>query len=194
VAVTDYRLILDCLAGQTASFGELVTRYEGRLYNAAYRLLDNGEDARDVVQDSFLHAYQSLHSFRGDSQFYTWIYRIVVNTAISLKRKQRGALRFHAGLIGPDFIDPTDSSPTSQPSHALEAAEEESRIQLALRRLSAEHRIVLVMKDMEGFKYEEMAQILSVPIGTIRSRLHRARLELREVLQSADGWPEEIGS
>ncbi|HEV3259905.1 MAG TPA: sigma-70 family RNA polymerase sigma factor [Gemmataceae bacterium] len=184
MSADDQRLIAECLKGQTAAFGELVRRYQDRLFNTVYRLVDSVEDAQDVVQESFIHAYQSLDRFKGDSLFFTWLYRIAVNTAISHRRKQRVALSFHTGRGG--LAEPFDPSECSQPGHALERAEQERRIQEALNRLSAEHRAVLVLKDMEGQKYETMAEILQVPVGTIRSRLHRARIELRELLQHAE--------
>ena len=180
MSADDARLIAECLKGRTAAFGELVTRYQDRLYNTVFRLVGNAEDARDVVQEAFLSAYQSLPSFKGDALFFTWLYRIAVNTAISHKRKQKNVLRLHGSDGGAP--DPADLSETNRPGHALEMAEDEKRVHEALARLSTEHRAVLIMKDMEGQKYEVMAEILQVPIGTIRSRLHRARLELRDIL------------
>jgi RNA polymerase sigma-70 factor (ECF subfamily) len=185
VSADDHRLIADCLRGDPAAFGVLVRRYQDRLYNTVYRLVDNAEDAQDVVQEAFLNAYQSLDSFKGDALFFTWLYRIAVNTAISHRRKQKVVLRI-GGRPGEPGIEPMDPSELSRPGHALEQAEQEQRIQDALGRLSPEHRAVLIMKDMEGQKYETMAEVLQVPIGTIRSRLHRARIELREVLEKMD--------
>ncbi len=182
MSADDHRLIAECLKGNTAAFGDLVERHQDRLYNTMVRLLDHAEDARDVVQEAFLHAYQSLHSFKGDSLFFTWLYRIAMNTAISMKRKQRPVLRIQPNREGGNLLEPLDVSEGNQPGYALEMAEEERRIHEALARLSPEHRAVLVMKDMEGMKYEDMAEVLDVPIGTIRSRLHRARLEMREIL------------
>ena len=180
----DDRLIADCLKGQTAAFGELVRRYQDRLFNTVLRLVDSAEDAQDVVQEAFLHAYQSLDRFKGESQFFTWLYRIAVNSAISLKRKQRIVVSLHLDREGQGGVpEPHDASELSQPDLVLERADEERRIQAALNRLSPEHRAVLILKDLEDKKYETMAEILQVPIGTIRSRLHRARLELREVLE-----------
>lgn len=181
MSAEDNGLIAACLAGRTDAFGQLVARYQDRLFNTVIRLLGNAEDARDVVQEAFLSAYQSLHSFKGDSLFFTWLYRIAVNTAISYKRKQKVLLRLHQGEEG-GGLEPADPSEAARPDHALEMAEEERRVHEALARLSVEHRTVLVMKDLEGQKYEEMAEVLGVPIGTIRSRLHRARLELRDLL------------
>lgn len=178
----DHRLITECREGNTAAFGELVLRYQDRLYNTVIRLVDSSEDARDVVQESFLHAYQSLHTFKGDSLFFTWLYRIAVNTAISIKRKQRHVLRIQAGSDDKNAINPVDPAESNRPGHAIEMAEEERKVHDALGKLSTEHRAVLVMKDMEGMKYEEMAEVLGVPVGTIRSRLHRARLEIRDLL------------
>jgi len=182
VNVDDHRLISSCLEGDTAAFGVLVTRYQDRLYNTVYRLVANAEDARDVVQETFLSAYQSLAAFKGDSLFFTWLYRIAINNAISMKRKQRAVLRLTSGLETGAVAEPADRSEATQPGRAMEMAEDERRVHRALNRLSAEHRTVLVLKDMEGRKYEEMAEILEVPIGTIRSRLHRARMEMRDIL------------
>ena len=183
MSADDHRLIAACLRGDSQAFGILVRRYQDRLYSTVYRLLDSAEDAQDVVQEAFLHAYQSLDGFKGDSLFFTWLYRIAVNTAISLKRKRRVVLSIDGARNGEGGIEPLDPSETTRPGHALEQAEQERRIQQALNRLSPEHRAVLIMKDMEGQKYETMAEALQVPIGTIRSRLHRARLELREILE-----------
>src|SRR5262249_10782768 len=154
-----------------------------RLYNTVVRHLDNAEDAQDAVQEAFLNAYLSLDGFKGHSEFFTWLYRIAINTAISLKRKQRVTVSIDAQRNGEVGIEPLDESEYSRPDQGLERADEERRLQAALNRLSPEHRMVLILKDMEGQKYETMADILQVPIGTIRSRLHRARAELRELLQ-----------
>src|SRR5262245_7157033 len=184
VSADDHRLIAECLRGDPAAFGLLVRRYQERLYHTVYRLVDHAEDAHDVVQEAFLHAYQSLDRFKGDAQFFTWLYRIAVNSAISLKRKQRAVVSLHVDREGQGSVpEPHDASEFSQPDLALERADEERRIQAALNRLSPEHRAVLILKDLEDQKYETMAEILQVPIGTIRSRLHRARLELRDVLE-----------
>jgi RNA polymerase sigma-70 factor, ECF subfamily len=186
VAADDNRLIAECRDGNTAAFGELVSRYQDRLFNSVLRLSDNADDARDVVQEAFLHAYQSLQSFKGDALFFTWLYRIAVNTAISMKRKKRVTLPIRPAQEDSSGIDPLDRAESNRPGHAMEKAEEERWVHDALAKLSAEHRTVLVMKDMDGMKYEEMAEILSVPVGTIRSRLHRARLEMREILLQND--------
>lgn len=175
-------MIAQCLAGDTAAFGVLVSRYQDRLFNTVFRLVGSAEDAADVVQEAFLSAYQSLGAFKGDSMFFTWLYRIAMNNAISLKRKQRVVLRLATGQERGSTAEPADRSEAAKPGRAMEMAEDERRVHEALARLSSEHRAVLVLKDMEGRKYEEIAEVLEVPIGTIRSRLHRARIELRDIM------------
>ena len=181
----DRRLIAECLAGRTAAFGELVRRYQDRLYNAVLRVVDTAEDAADVVQDAFLNAYQSLNSFKGDSEFFTWLYRIAFNAAISLRRRKKAVLSFDGGdaRVATEPVDPADYT---RPGVALERSEEDAQLLAALNRLSPEHRMVLVLKDLEGQKYEDIAEVLDVPIGTIRSRLHRARMELRDLLHKPE--------
>lgn len=182
VNADDHRLIAECLAGKTSAFGVLVQRYQDRLYNTVFRMVGNGDDALDIVQDAFLNAYQSLESFKGDALFFTWLYRIAMNTAISQRRKKRHLVPIDSAGEGRS-LEPSDPSEDNQPGHALEQAEEEQRLYRALSRLSVEHRTVLVLKELEGQKYEVMAETLGVPVGTIRSRLHRARLELRDLLE-----------
>jgi RNA polymerase sigma-70 factor, ECF subfamily len=177
----DQPLIRKCLEGQSQAFGDLVLRYQDRLYTAISRVVQSAEDSQDVVQEAFLHAYQHLGSFKGDAEFFTWLYRIAVNAALSLHRKRTP--RPLGFWFGTGAFEPVDPSRAAQPDQGLEQAEEIVAVQQALARLSDEHRAVLVLKDIEGMKYEEMAEALGLPLGTIRSRLHRARLELRALLE-----------
>jgi RNA polymerase sigma-70 factor (ECF subfamily) len=183
----DRKAITDCLHGRPDAFGELVRRYQDRLFNAVVRIVDNPDDALDVVQEAFLNAFQSLASFKGDAEFYTWLYRIAFNSAVSQKRKRRAVVSLEAGRSGEGATDPVDESEGVRPGDALERSEDHAALHAALNRLSAEHRAVLVMKDIDGLKYEQIAAVMDVPIGTIRSRLHRARLELRDLLGGGEG-------
>ena len=182
VSADDQQLIRECLAGRTEAFGRLVLRYQDRLYNTLVNVLGSADDARDVSQDAFVHAFTKLASFRGHSAFYSWLFRIAMNSAVSQKRKTRRvtvsveAAREQAG------VEPSDDHPDSQPSHALETSERQTAVRAALAELSEEYRTVLVLKEIEGLKYEEIAEIVGCPIGTVRSRIHRARCELRQKL------------
>lgn len=180
--IDDRRLIADALNGKNAAFGELVARYQDRLYNAIYRVVDHPDDALDVVQEAFISAYQSLNNFKGDSEFFTWLYRIAFNAAISQKRRKRTVLSLDWRTDDRQGPEPADESTDVRPGSALERSEDENLVQLAIQKLPVEYRVVLVLKEIEGRKYEEIADILDIPIGTVRSRLHRARLELRDLI------------
>lgn len=184
--IDDRRLIADSLNGQSAAFGELVRRYQDRLYNAIYRVVDNPDDALDVVQEAFVSAYQSLNHFKGDSEFFTWLYRIAFNAAISQRRRKRVVLSLDWRGEDRQGPEPVDESVDVSPGASMERSEDEQMLNRAIQKLPVEYRSVLVLKEIEGRKYEEIADILDVPIGTVRSRLHRARLELRELITARE--------
>ncbi len=180
----DHELVHACRAGNADAFGLLVRRYQDRLYPTIVRLLGSAEDARDVLQDAFVRAYVKLDQFHESSSFYTWIYRIAINLAISRNRR-RGRRTFgfsQGGRIGQNAVNPIDPRREADPGAELDRVEREEQIQRALATLSPEHREVVILKDLEDHRYEEIAELLNVPIGTVRSRLHRARSELRQRL------------
>jgi len=166
-----------------AAYGELVHRHQNRLFNSLYRMLGSREDADDIAQESFVAAFQKLDTFRGDSQFYSWLFRIAYNTAISMKRKARLKTVSGDKLKESSGQEPNDTNPDHEPGHALHVEETQIAVQKALNELSEEYREAIVLKEMEDLSYEEIAELADVPVGTIRSRLHRARAELREKLR-----------
>jgi RNA polymerase sigma-70 factor (ECF subfamily) len=176
---TDAALIARSLGGEPEAFGELVLRYQDRLYNSLFRVLGSAEDARDAAQAAFVQAFVKLDTFRGSSAFYTWLYRIAFNQAMSHARRKRPTRS-----LDEDRTDrgrePVDGQPA--PGARLELNERATQVQRALAELSAEYRTVIVLREMDGCKYEEIAEILELPVGTVRSRLFRARLELRDLL------------
>lgn len=179
----DQALIDECLDGHPDAFGELVLRYQDRLYNTLVGVLGSPHDARDVAQDAFVHAFRKLSTFRGQSAFYSWLFRIAMNAAISRKRKTKrikgslDAARENAGF------EVEDESREARPDHPLELDEQRGQVRRALDQLSEEYRTVLVLKEIDGMKYEQIAEVVGCPIGTVRSRIHRARSELREKLR-----------
>lgn len=179
----DHRLVRDALAGQSAAFSELVRRHQDRLFSSVLRIVGRPEDAADIVQEAFVNAWQSLAGFHGHAEFSTWLYRIAYNATISWQRKQRPMIHFSAHRNGTTPIDPVDQRRDSIPGEVLDRNEEAALLQTTLLDLNVEHRQVLILKDFEGMKYEQIAEILNVPIGTVRSRLHRARLELHARMQ-----------
>jgi len=180
----DEPLIEACRAGQSEAFGELVRRHQDRLYPTLLRLTGSAEDARDLLQDAFLRAYQKLGSYHGGSLFYTWLYRLTINLALSDRRKRRirPLLRL-SDLGGNGRGDAREPLDRSDPGLPVELAERDELIQKALNELAPDHRAVVILKDFDGLRYDEIAAALEVPIGTVRSRLHRARHELRDRLR-----------
>jgi RNA polymerase sigma-70 factor (ECF subfamily) len=170
------------LRGRSEAYASLVRKYQDRLYNMVFRITGNAEDARDLVQDAFVQAYRSLDRFQGESAFYTWLYRIAANAAISHKRRQKVMASLESGSRGLSF-DPTDEAAQTDPSGRMDQDDRDRQVREALEGLPSEYRVVLVMKDIDGHKYETIASLLNCPIGTVRSRLHRARLELRDRLK-----------
>ena len=178
----DQELIAECLSGQTHAFGDLVTRYQNRLFNTLVGVLGSVEDAHDVAQEAFVNAFQKLNTFRGHSAFYSWLFRIALNSAVSQKRKQRAVVSIDAAREQ-SGDEPIDRHPAARPEHALETNERQIAVRGALAELAEEFRTALILKEMEDMSYEEISEIVGCPIGTVRSRIHRARAELRVKLQ-----------
>lgn len=176
-------LIREALQGQTSSYGELVERLQGRLFNAMLQVVGSHDEAEDVVQDSFVQAYVKLNSFQGNSQFFTWLYRIAFNNALSRQRRRRHELSIEQSreITGTDPEDATEA-----PDEPLLREERISSVHTALNLLSEEHRAILVLREMEDLSYEEIAVILDINIGTVRSRLSRARNQLKIHLQEME--------
>jgi RNA polymerase sigma-70 factor (ECF subfamily) len=178
----DASLIAATLAGDNAAFGQLVVRYQDRLFNALLRVIGLPEDARDVVQDAFVQAFVKLDTFRGNAAFYTWLYRIAFNLAISRARRRRKTAsldRTKADCGG----EPIDDQPA--PDAEILQSERVELVHAALAELSDEYRQILVLREIEGCRYEQIAEILELPVGTVRSRLFRARMELKNRLNLA---------
>jgi RNA polymerase sigma-70 factor, ECF subfamily len=190
VSQPDHELIAECLRGQTHAFGGLVARYQNRLFNTLVNILGSADDALDVAQDTFVNAFQKLHTFKGHSAFYSWLFRIALNAAVSQQRKQRPAVSIEAAREQ-SGLEPSDGHPETRPGYAMESAERQAAVRAALAELPEEYRTVLVLKEMDDLKYEEIAEIVGCPIGTVRSRIHRARADLRVKLQAMLQEPED---
>lgn len=178
---SDESLIARAQAGDRRSFDELVARSYTLVYNTAYRILGDADQAADATQAAYVRAYRSLGSFRGSSTFTTWLYRIVTNVCLDLVRGER---RRQAGIV-PEPEDP-DSTPVELPDTrpgpeaSVLQGELQAAVHAALQRLRPEHRTVLALYDLAGFPYEDIAVMLGLPLGTIKSRINRARHALRE--------------
>lgn len=175
----DEQLIRRTLDGQGEAFGQLIAKYQNRLYNGLVQILRSEPEAEDAVQDTFVLAFTKLDSFQGNSAFFTWLYRIGYNVAITRIRRRKKTV----SLSGTEETGRLDFAGTgAAPSDQLERHEQAIQLTQAMDRLSEEHRAILVLREMEEMDYEAIGEVLELPIGTVRSRLHRAREQLREQL------------
>lgn len=175
-------LVQTAKGGNSDAFGQLVVMYQDRLFTSIIHIVRCRADAEDIVQDAFVQAFVKLGTFRGGSTFYTWLYRIAVNLAISRSRRQRRRVSVEQtrDIVGNEPLDPY-----AGPTEHMMREEDAVTIQQALDSLSDEHRTILVMRGIEGFDYETIGKVLGLNPGTVRSRLHRARAHLKEQLNGS---------
>ena len=180
--------VLRLQANEDAAYDELVRTYSSSIFHVAYRMLGDSAEASDVVQEIFLKVFRHIAGFKGEAALKTWIFRIAFSEVLNRLRWWKRRRRFATVSLD----DPPNGSGTSAahslatssptPEQVLQSKEQETAIQQALGRLSMEHRSIIVLRDIEGFSYNEIADVLGVSIGTVKSRLARARADLKQSL------------
>lgn len=183
----DLDLVARCQRGDAQAFNELVTRYRSRAFAMIYHMVRNEQDAWDLAQDGFLKAWKNIGRFRGQSSFYTWLYRILMNVSIDWLRKKH----VESGTEFDDSIGLKNVAPGAatlphvdlQPAARLSDKEIRGRVDEAVSRLTPEHRAVIVMREMDGLDYQEIANAMECSIGTVMSRLFYARKKLQTMLK-----------
>lgn len=183
MSADDRELVERCRAGDVSAFEPLVEKYRQRVWRLAYQILRDREEAWDVAQEAFVRAYQSLPSFRGQSAFYTWVFRIVVNLATD-RQRQRGtrARAFGGEPVPEEEWARTVPDPAAGPELEAARAQERERMGQALDSLPLNDRTIIMLSDIQGLTYREIAEVLGIPMGTVMSRLHNARKRLRALL------------
>jgi RNA polymerase sigma-70 factor (ECF subfamily) len=172
---TDHELVAKIRAGDQRAFVELIDRYKARIFHTTLRILDNREDAEDAAQDTFVRAHRGLENFREDAAFSTWIYRICVNVCLNLLESRK---RFKTQDIDNTPIE--DLPYTESPENSLEDDDLQTRVFSAAEKLPAKYRTVLVLYHLQHLMYQEIAEIMQMPIGSVKTHLFRARAMLRE--------------
>ncbi len=181
---SDMELVRQAQRGAPSAFAELVSRYQDRVFNTCYRMCHHHADALDLTQSTFLKALEGLRQFQGRSAFYTWLFRIAMNLTISHRRARQHpvhSLGAAADDCGPPSVQP--AARETDVSEPVEREERHQRVAAALAQLDEEFRAAVVLKDIEGLDYAAIAEILDVPVGTVKSRIFRGRMSLRELLR-----------
>ncbi len=186
---SDHELIDEALGGSDEAFDALIGRYQKRLVHSLEYALGSREDALDAAQQAFVSVWRNLTGFRRNAAFYSWLYRIALNAARTAQRRQRvdaaslDRLRNHGELA-------QDSAPSSNPDHVVTSAERVELVQQGLHSIADEFRQPLVLREIDGMSYEEIAEALDIPVGTVRSRIFRARQKLIQRLKRLfpDEW------
>ena len=161
--------------GDTDSFEILVRRHERTIFNLIYRLLGDYDEAAEVAQEVFLSAYKSIGQFRGDANFSTWLYRIGLNHASSRRKSLNNAQQRHVPFDGTEVI----ADRATDPARSFESKEIQQRVQQALNSLAPDDARIILLRDLQDVPYEDVAEMLDIPVGTVKSRLHRARQALK---------------
>lgn len=186
-ADADLEIVRQVQAGDVAAFDRLIEKYRQRVYGIVYNMTSNREDAADLTQDAFIKAFQSIHRFGGQSSFFTWLYRIAVNSALSHLRKAR--LRSFFSLERIDSEEPvskeiiealTDKTGVDRDAYVRELQE---KLNDAMQKLSIKHRTVVTLFEIDGLSHQEIAEVMECSVGTVRSRLHYAKQLLQSELQ-----------
>ncbi len=180
----EQKLIKKCMDGNLKAFDELIEKYEKTAYNIALRMLKNPEDAMDVSQEAFIKIFKSIKTFNFESAFSTWLYRIVTNTCLDFLRKKNtnvysidNPIQTEDGEIERDFPDDSNT-----PEELYEKKLTKELVNNAIEKLDENHKAVIILRDIQGFSYEEISNILDCSIGTVKSRINRARNNLKEII------------
>ena len=175
----EHNLIQAARNGNQAAFGELVQQYQKRVFALAVRMCTTTELAEDAAQEAFLAAWQGLPFFRGDSAFATWLYRLTSNACVDLLRKEN---RHQGPSLDDETVSAEVPDPAPTPEKAVEQQELRRQIEAGLKTLSPKHREVLILREIQQLSYDEIADVLSLDLGTVKSRINRGRRQLREFL------------
>ncbi len=185
----DMQLVTASKNGDQDAFSLLVQRYQRRVFNLVFRMLQHYEEASEVTQEAFLAAWQGLPSFRGDARFSTWLYRIAYNCALKQLETRKRDKALHTALQAEQTLEVDDPK-----GSLLELLDNQEMVQEQLSQLPPKYRIVLVLRHLQDMTYEEMAEVLTMPIGTIKTHLFRARNLLKERLQAFEYGRKQKGT
>jgi RNA polymerase sigma-70 factor (ECF subfamily) len=174
-SISDAECVRRVQRGETETFEILVRRHEKTIFNLVYRMLGDYDDAAETAQEVFLSAYRAIGQFRGDANFSTWLYRIALNHATTRRKSTSSRQRRLVPIDDTELVNDVEPGP----AESFEKKEVRERVQLALNELEPEDAMVILLRDLQDIAYEDVARLLDIPVGTVKSRLHRARQALK---------------
>ena len=186
---SDGELVRESRHGDKEAFRELVERYQRKIVSVALGMVNNPEDALEIAQETFVKAFQNLGKFKGESSFYTWLYRIVVNRAIDFRRRERRHPtvgledRASSGGLGEGYDEVLKEERPNDPYQQAQAREVGDRVTAAINELTPDHKAVILLREVEGLSYDEISRVMQCSKGTVMSRLHYARKKLQKKLK-----------
>ncbi|HRY37254.1 MAG TPA: sigma-70 family RNA polymerase sigma factor [Smithellaceae bacterium] len=189
----DLKYVMACQNGDTEAFSVLVERYSRKMLNVAYRMLSDYDEACDITQEAFLAAFRSIKAFKAEAKFSTWLCRIVINCAKNRLKQRQSLSRYGSASLERVAAEQGDcacclaASNENDPALQLERKELEVEVQKCISMLDGDYREVMVLRDIQGFSYEEIREVLQIPDGTVKSRLSRARLAVKDCLKKVMG-------
>jgi RNA polymerase sigma-70 factor (ECF subfamily) len=178
----DLEFVRRCQRGDMAAFGELVRRHQQPVFNFCVRFLKNAEDAEDIAQETFVQAYRSIKRFRPKAKFSTWLFTIARNLSLNLIRDEKRGKRYMVSVDDEESGVNLSSDAARRPDREASFRETSDLVRNAVDRLSPDHKMMVVLRDLEGLSYEEVAEVLGCRVGTVKSRLSRARSHLKEII------------
>ena len=176
----DENLVRQCQRGNSEAMGCLIVKYQDRVYNAILKICNNSDDAAELTQDTFVKVIENIADFRGKSSFYTWLFRVACNEAINFCRRR---FKVVTQSLDSSFATAADLS-DNDPARLAQQKEIVALLSEAIGRLDEDHRVVLVLRDIEQMSYNQISDVLELELGTVKSRLSRARAMLREILET----------
>lgn len=179
------QLVAACIKGDPKAYEKLIHCFQTKIYSLAMRMLGDPDDAADVTQETFIRVFRTLNKYRGDATLATWIYRITANLCLDwLRQRKRKALSSDSPLSwGHETVKRQIEDNSPGPEEQVATAELRREIQAALNKLEDHHRLAIILRDVQGLSYDEIAEVLQCPLGTIKSRINRGRQQLKQLLE-----------
>ena len=188
----DLELVRRCQDGDLSAFGDLVRRHQQAIFAFCVRFLKNTEDAEDIAQETFVQAYKNIGRFRPKAKFSTWLFTIARNLSLNFIRDKRPSAYMAVSVDDDEHFVTLTAASSSRPDNIADSRETAAQVRRCIDKLSADHKMIIVLRDLEGLSYEEIGEVMKCRAGTVKSRLSRARACLKEIIAAEMSWDDGL--